>query len=148
MSDRFVAGAIAGSIGASIQVVYGYLVEALGIADRSFEDFGEVFIMSANMTGTMADFVGIISQLSNGAIFGIIMAYIISLTSIKFYIVKGLIYGTILWHLFLGLGTMYKMPGFINIPPSSSLAILVGSLIYGVTVCYVLRIIDAKSNLI
>ena len=148
MNDRIVAGAIAGLIGGSIQVVYGYLAKALGLTDRSFVDFGKVFIMSLNINGILADFVGVFSLLSNGAVFGIIMAYIISLTSGKFIIVKGVIYGTVLWHLFLGLGTMFKMPLFGYIPPNSSLTTLIGSLLYGVAVCYVLRVIDAKSTLI
>ena len=148
MKDRFIAGAVSGFAGASIQIIYGYIIKATGLANTGFHDFGKVFIMSKPEPGIFADFVGIISNLSNGAIFGIVFAYIIYLSSSKFYIPKGVIYGTILWHLFLGIGTMYKMPAFGEIPASSSFATLIGSIIYGIVASYVLKILDSKTTLL
>lgn len=148
MKDRFIAGSVAGLVGAAIQVIYGYAVKATGIADRSFHDFGKVFIMSSAAKGILSETVGIMSNLTNGIFFGIIFAFIIYLTSSKYYLIKGLIYGTILWHIFLGLGTMYKMPAFGKFSPSSSLATLIGSLIYGIVAAYILKILDNKTSLL
>lgn len=148
MKDRFIAGAGAGFIGAIIQQIYGFIVKSLGFTDYAFHDFGQAFIVSSPSSGFLSDLVGILSQLSNGLIVGIVFAYIISLTSSKYYIIKGLIYGTVLWHLFLGIGTMYKVPALGAVKAGSSLVILIGSMIYGIVTAYFLKIIDTKTNLL
>lgn len=148
MKDRFIAGAVAGFIGALIQLIYGYGIKTIGLTDYAFHDFGQIFILTLTSSGFLGDLVGVLSQVTNGAIVGIVFAYIISLTSSKYYLIKGLIYGTVLWHLFLGMGTMYKLPGFGVIKADSALATLIGSIIYGISTAYLLKVLDSKTNLV
>lgn len=147
MKDRFVAGAVSGFLGAAVQITYGYITCDLGLTDRSFHDFGKVFIMSSPDKGIFSDFVGIISSLSNGVILGIIFAYLIYFTSSKFYLIIGAIYGIAFWHFFLGLGTMFRMPAFGVIPAGESFATLIGSIIYGLITAYMIKILDEKTTL-
>lgn len=148
MNDRLIGGAIAGGLGAFAQILYGYSTKNIGLTDRAFHEFGKAFIMSIPYNGFLADFTGFISHLGNGVIFGILFAYIIYVSSSRYYLIKGAIYGMALWHIFLGLGTAFKMPMFGSIPPSTALATLVGSIIYGLVTAYVLRILDLRTDLV
>lgn len=147
LNDRFINGALAGSISAALQVLYGYLVKMTTFSDRGFHDFGQVFIMFTPYQGILADLIGILSHVGNGIIFGVLFAYLLSWTAPRLYLTKGLIYGIILWHLFFMVGTAFKMPLFHQIPPSTAFSILIGSIIYGITAAYILRLIDARTRL-
>lgn len=147
MNDKYISGAAAGVIGASLQVLYGYIVKTLEFSDRGFHDYGKVFIMFSSHQGIFADLIGIISHIGNGMIFGIAFAYLISWTSPRLYLLKGLIYGIMLWHLFLGIGTLFKIPMFHKVPPTTAFATLIGSIIYGVTAAYILKYIETRTRL-
>lgn len=147
-NDRSVAGAISGSVAALIQEIYGSLVKYVGISDKDFGDFAGVMIMSKNYQGIFAHIVQWIAHIGIGMLFGIIFAQIFKYTSSKYWWLKGLIYGLILWVLLTSIGTLYKMPVWIVTEPKTVLSILAGSLIYSFITAYILKILDKRSDLI
>ncbi|WP_066633538.1 DUF6789 family protein [Desulfolucanica intricata] len=148
MKDRFTAGALAGIAGAVIQDLYSFIIESQGIANRSFSDFGRIMVMLKPYGGTLASIVGFISHITVGILFGILFAYIILKTSDKYYLTKGFIYGLALWFLLLGFGTMWRLPMWTNVPPPTSLAILIGSIIYGLVTAYTLKLLERRTKLL
>ncbi len=148
VKDRLVSGAIAGTIGGLIQAMYGFIVEALGFTDRTFTDFAKVLLMYRDYKGALAFIGGLIGHLTIGAMLGILFAYIIMITSNRYYLAKGFGYGAIIWVLFLGLGTIFKLPQFKDIPPSDVISTLVGSLLYGSITAYSLKMLDNRTKLL
>ncbi len=148
MKDRLVAGGLAGIIGAIVQNIYGFAVKGLRLTDRTFADFAEVIVTFKSFEGIIAFIVGLIAHLIVGLIFGIIFAYVIAATSSRYYLIKGVAYGAVLWFLLLGFGTIFKLPLFKEIPPNAALFTLVGAVLYGLVTAYSLRLLDAKTRLL
>ena len=148
MKDRLVAGGLAGMIAGFIQYAYGLITEAIGITDRAFGQFSEIVLSSRIYTGVLGFVIGLLAHLAVTIMFGVLFAYLIEKSSSRYYLLKGAGYGLVLWFLLSGFGTVARLPLFEDIPPLAALDILIGSLLYGVTLGYVLKIIDKKSNLL
>jgi uncharacterized membrane protein YagU involved in acid resistance len=148
LKDRLLAGGIAGLIATVVQNIYGLTINAVGLTDRTFEDFAEIMITFKSYTGIAAFIVGVMAHLAVGLIFGVIFAYLIKETSSKYYIAKGLGYGLVLWFLLSGFGTIFRLPFFKNIPPGPALYDLVGGLLFGFVLAYALKILDARTKYI
>ncbi|KNZ69426.1 hypothetical protein Tfer_1868 [Thermincola ferriacetica] len=148
MKDRLTAGALAGFIGATIQVIFDITMKMLKITDRTFIDFAKVFVMFKPFKGVTADIVGTIGHLGAGALFGVMLAYIIMLTSHRFYLFKGTGFGFVIWITVNGIGTAINLPLFKEIPPLSALATLAGALIWGLVTAYILKLMDTKIRLV
>jgi uncharacterized membrane protein YagU involved in acid resistance len=148
VKDRLVAGGLAGMIAGFIQYAYGLITEAIGITDRAFGQFSEIVLSSRIYTGVLGFVIGLLAHLAVTIMFGVLFAYLIEKSSSRYYLLKGAGYGLVLWFLLSGFGTVARLPLFEDIPPLAALDILIGSLLYGVTLGYVLKIIDKKSNLL
>ena len=148
MKDRLIAGGLAGLAAGITQNIYGVFVKGLGITDRAFSDFAAVVVMHTIQPSLVAGIVGFISHLIVGVMFGVIFAYIILLTSSRYFLLKGLGYGAVLWFLLMGFGTIFDLPLFSNIPPVPALTTFIGALIYGFAVAYSLKLIDKNSSLL
>ncbi|WP_214659145.1 DUF1440 domain-containing protein [Candidatus Formimonas warabiya] len=147
MKDRLIAGGLAGIAGAIIQITYGIITEALGITDRSFDEFAKVLIMFKPYKGLLASVVGAISHICIGLVFGVIFAYLILITSSRFLMIKGIGYGAVLWMLLLGFGTIFELPDFKDIPPQPALSIFFGAIIYGSITALTLKYLESRTKL-
>ena len=146
--DRLIGGAFSGVIAAFIQAGWGYVLKGLKLTDRAFVDFSKTFFMYKNYSGLYSEITGILIHLAFGAVLGVGFAYLIKLTSSRFYYLKGFGYGVFLW-LFLGAtGTAFGIPLFRNIPPYAVLSTLTGGLLFGFVNAFVLKFLEKKTNLI
>jgi hypothetical protein len=146
--DRLIGGAFSGVIAATIQAGYGYIVKGLKLTDRAFVDFSKTFFMYKNYHGLYGEIMGIIIHLALGAVWGVGFAYLIKLTSSRYYYIKGFGYGVVLW-LFIGTaGTVLHIPLFIDVPPYAVLSTLIGGLVFGFVNAYILKVLEKKTNLI
>lgn len=143
-NDRLITGALAGLAGAVIRDTYSLTLKATGLTDRSFIDFAQVLVMSRPSTGIIAFLVGLISDLGVAALLGVIFAYLISFTSDKFYIFKGLGYGIIVWISAMILGNAFNFPLFENVSATLALATLIGNVIFGLAAAFALKMLSDK----
>jgi hypothetical protein len=148
VKDRLVAGGLAGIIAGLIQYVYGLIVLKLGLTDRIFGQYSDVLFSNRVYTGFLGAIMSILTHLAVTLITGVLFAYIIEKTSSRYYLLKGAGYGFVLWFLLSSFGTIYKMPLFTDIPAQSALVVLVGAIIYGIALAYILKIMDRKSSLL
>ncbi len=148
MKDRLVAGGLAGIIAGLIQFGYGMIVKSLGLTDRIFGQFSDIVFGGRVYTGPLGFILGILTHLAVTITFGVLFAYIIEKTSSRYYIIKSVGYGFLLWFFLSGFGTVLRLPLFEYIPAQPALVILVGAIIYGLALGYTLKIIDKKSNLL
>ena len=148
MKDRMVAGGVAGLIGAAVQNIYSYVMVGLNLAQFTYSDFATSVLTNRVYSDSLGLVAGFVAYLSVGVILGILFAYLISATSNDYLYVKGLFYGFILWFLLTGFGTAFRLPAFLNLPPVSTLSILVGGLIFGVITAFVLKQLDHETALV
>lgn len=148
MEDRAVAGAISGLIASSIQELYALIIKAIGLIDNCYGGFAFCLVTSGKVEGALALTVGILSNMAIGMLWGIVFAFLIKWTNSKRLILKGLFYGWILWMLLEGFGTVSNLREFTNLAPLSSLILLVGSILWGVTNAFCLKVFSQKTKLI
>lgn len=147
-NDRITGGAIAGIIGAVAQNLYGRGVKAVGLTDRAFVDFANVIAFGKPNQGFIGAISGTLAHLTLGMILGTLFALIIMKTSSKYFLFKCLGYGAGLWFMTLGLGSIFKLPLFVEIPPIPQLTTFVGAEVYGLVTGYSLKLIQDKTSLV
>ena len=147
-NDRMIAGAISGMLASVIQEIYANMTTVLGFSNRDFGDYAGVLVMSQNYQGLLAHVIQLLAHISVGALFGIIFAAVFRYTSSAYWWLKGITYGSILWVLLTGVGTLFKMPMWINIPPRAALDLYLGSVVFGFSTAYILKYLDEKTELI
>ncbi|MHB9095476.1 MAG: DUF6789 family protein [Eubacteriales bacterium] len=147
-NDRSVAGAISGAIGAVVQQFYAVVIRYMGISDKHFGDFAGIIVMYKKYEGFVAHIIQWSAHLAVGMLFGIIFAQIFRYMSSRYWWLKGIVYGLILWFLLTGVGTLFKMPMWTIISPRTALTLLIGSLIYGAATAYTLKVLDKRTDLI
>lgn len=148
MRERLIAGGFAGLTGAAVQGIFESLAKAFELGDRVFIDFSQALFAHRLFEGVLAFIVGLLAHLILGLIFGIIFAYIIMVTSSNNYLLKGLVYGVVLWLLAAGVGLLVNLPGFREAPLNEALVTLSGTVVYGLITAYTLKIIDERTNII
>lgn len=148
MKDRLVAGGLAGVIAGIIQFGYGMAALHLGITDRIFGQFSDIIFGGQLYRGPLGLLLSILTHLAVTLSLGVLFAYIIAKTSSRYYLVKSIGYGFLLWFFLSGFGTIFRLPLFSGIPIQPALVILVGAILYGLVLGYTLKIIDKKSKLL
>jgi CHASE2 domain-containing sensor protein len=78
-------------------------------------------------------------ELIIGGLLGVILSYVIKYTSSRFYILKAVTIAITAWLFFLSPGTFFNLPLFKNVPPSASIIMLVGSVIWGFVAAITLK---------
>lgn len=131
MGERALLGGISGIMASMVCALYEVIVEHLGVTDRGFLDFNTVLIAHKVYAGALGFTISLLAQAAVGVIFGTIFSYTLIFVSSKYYLLKGLGYGFILWLLLSGFGTIFKLPLFEDMPPMVSLVNLGDSLLYG-----------------
>lgn len=131
-----------------MQSLLSLAVKALGWTERTFADFAEVLIMFRCYPGFWAFIVGMLSHLAYTGTLGYLFACLIKNTSSKYFLFKVIAWGFFLWFISLGVGTIFRLPRFTDIPPVPALMTLIGSIVYSFLNGYILRYFDKKTNLL
>jgi hypothetical protein len=148
MRDRFTAGLISGMSASLVQIIYGLIIKAIGLTDRTFTDFARIYIMYKTYHGVVPFLIGFFTQIILCALVGVGFAFLIEKTSSKYLYIKGLGTGAIIW-LFFGMsGTMFRLPLFFKLPPIPALITFIGALIYGFFLAYFFKLVETKTNLL
>lgn len=146
IDDRVTRGIIAGAIGAVIQDIYSYTLIIFGLLDRAYLDYARAMIMYKDYKGILATLVGFLGHMMADILFAVIFVYIIKNPSSRFYLLKGAVFGGIIWYVLNGLGTLFRLPVFTVIPPGSALAMFIGAEIYGLVIAYTLKLMDTRGE--
>ena len=139
MKDKMMAGAVAGTVGAVLQDIYGYLAKAIGLTDRGFIDFARAVILYNINDGALETILALIAHIIWDLLLGILFAYIINSTSSSYYYLKAFIYGLALWFIIQAAGTLFRLPMFFHIPAWAALLTLIGAIIYSFGIAFTLR---------
>ena len=145
MKDKMMAGALAGTIGAILQDIYGYLAKVIGLTDRGFIDFARAVILYNVNGGILETILALIAHIIWDLLLGILFVYIIQGMSGSYYYLKALIYGIALWFIIQVLGTLFRLPMFFHIPAWAALLTLIGAIIYSFGIALTLRLLE-KNN--
>ena len=142
IKDRLVSGALAGSVGAVIQNTYAFIAKSLGFQGPVYIDYGEYLLFYKDQSGPLTSFFGFIGHFVWDIIIGIIFAYLILNTSSRYYLLKGILYGVIVWFLIKAGSTLFKIPEVITVLPHTVAFFFFGSILFGISLAYTLKLLD------
>jgi hypothetical protein len=137
--DTTIAGIISGVLGSTSCLILGLVFRWAGITDRTFDNLAQVFILSKEYFSVLGFIMGSVVHLGIGGALGVIFAHFITATSQKCIIIKGIFFGAMVFISFIGLGNYYRMPLFTNMLPLQSFLLWIASMIYGLTMSFILR---------
>ncbi|HBF37734.1 MAG TPA: hypothetical protein DDW50_10470 [Firmicutes bacterium] len=146
MNDKIILGALAGTIGAFLQDLCGYIAEIIGFSDRGFIDFARAVILFNIKSGALETFLASIAHIIWDLLLGILFAYLIKNTSDSFYYLKALIYGLVLWFMIHTAGTLFRLPLFFRIPASAAMATLLGAIVYSLGIAFIIKFLEKRPN--
>lgn len=146
--DRITAGIIAGFIASLVQQIYAWTAKILGFSNADFADFAGILTLFKNYSGTLASVMEWMTHIAIGILCGVLFAVLFMYVSSRYWIVKGLSYGLVLWAVLLGTGTLFKLPLWDTITPLTSLNMLIGSEIFSIVAAFTMKMLDEKTNLI
>ena len=61
---------------------------------------------------------------------------------------KECFFGTVLWFLLTGFGTMWRLPVFHEMPTYAAYSSLIGALIYGIALAYSMKLLEKYTDLL
>ncbi len=108
-------------------LIWDIPAKLLGLTDRTFYDFGMSLIEFHPKKHVLDYLVGLVAHLTVSGIHGIAFACIIYFTSSRYFKLKGILFGFIVWFINLGVGTLFKVPSFTVVPASAALVTWVAS---------------------
>lgn len=144
LQDRMVFGAIAGMAGAVVQNFYAVIAESMGLTGPVYLNYGKIVLMLKDYNDPLADTLGVIGHFTWDIILGIAFAYLVSLTSSRYYILKGIIYGIIVWYFIKVIATLFKIPVIIGVQPHTVAFFFIGAILYGATLALTLKLLDSR----
>lgn len=144
INDRMTRGIIAGVVSAVVQDVYTFAARTVGFTKIDYEDFAEALIFSRLLPGFFPSFFGLIGHLAWNTFLGVVFVYLIKFTSSRYYVLKGLTVGVFTWWFVKVFFSIVRIPGIVS-PSSKEVGVyLIGSLLFGLSVAYTLKLLDTR----
>jgi hypothetical protein len=146
--DWMVSGAIAGVMGGICQNIYAGLLNIWGMPGSYYIEYGKVLLFARNPSGLLPDGLGLLAHFAWDIILAIVFVCIIQQTSQRYFLLKGLLYGMIVWFLIRAGATLFKIPIINQDLPHTIALFFIGSLLFGVVIVNTLRFLQKRQSAI
>ncbi|MBU4554553.1 MAG: hypothetical protein Q8N93_10010 [Bacillota bacterium] len=121
-----------------------FLFFVIGIDHFRFIDWAGIFIFGHTPTNLPEAVFAQVGQLFFSGLVGIFFVYLLPQVTSRYYLVKGVIYAQFVWFGSYALSILFQVPGLRTISLESAVSDLIGSLVYGLVLAWVLRLIDKR----
>jgi len=141
--DRFYRGFVAGVVGGlamNVWSLFSYYI--LNFSEQRFLDWASMIIYGSLPTSTFQIVYAQIIQLLWVGLLGIIFALLIPAITSRFYLGKGVIYGLMSGFIIYAITTLFRIPNLVIFSTTTVLSNHIGGIIWGLTMAYVLRLLD------
>ncbi|PKM80095.1 MAG: hypothetical protein CVU89_15155 [Firmicutes bacterium HGW-Firmicutes-14] len=142
IKDRLINGAIAGAAGALVQNTYALILAIGGYGGPNYVTYGKLLLGLNNYNGLSSDILGLIGHFVWDMLLGVFFAYIISRTSSRYYLVKGTLYGAVIWYLIKAGSFLFRAPLVTKFSPESIAFYFAGSLLFGLSTAFTMKLLD------
>jgi hypothetical protein len=140
VKDRFVNGFIAGFIGGLAMSTLNFIsFYILGISELLYLDWASVLIFGHRSATPLEAVIGQAGQLFFSAMVGILFAYLLPLTTSRYYLFKGWVYGLVVWFGAYAATTLFKVTPLMPIKPDTVMSNMVTASVYGLVLAEILR---------
>ena len=147
MKDRFMNGLIAGGIAGIFALLIDlFFIDILKFGELKFWDFSSILLFGHKPQSFWQTTFGIIGHIGFAAMGGVIFVYLIRLISSKYIYIKGVFFGLTIWFAAYTTTYMLKVPHLKDISFETSVADYFSSVIYGLTLTYVVIKLTCKNS--
>ncbi|MCW3489902.1 DUF6789 family protein [Dethiobacter alkaliphilus] len=140
MNDRFVNGFLAGLIGGVVMTVLNLIsFYVLGLAQILYLDWASVLIFGYRFATTLEAVIGQIGQLFFAGVVGVLFAYLLAATTSRYYLIKGWVYGLVVWFGSYAITLLYDITPLNPIKPDTVISNMVTASVYGLVLAWSLK---------
>lgn len=144
MRDRFTRGFIAGLAAGIVMNIFSFLSFALNWVEVRFLDWAGMFIFGRQPEGVVEVTLSLTGQLFFTALLGVIFAYLVSITSSKNYIFKGLTFGLAVWFSTYAIAILFRVPTLTRFGVDTVTSNIVGALLYGLVLALMQKWLEER----
>jgi hypothetical protein len=131
MKDRFTNGFIAGLLGGVVMSIMDLVLYYLGVVQILFLDWASVLIFGYRFATLLEAVIGQLGQLFFSAVAGVLFAFLLPLTSSRYYLFKGWVYGLVVWFGTYSITLLFEVTPLIPIKPDTVISNIVMASVYG-----------------
>lgn len=140
MKDRFMNGVVAGILAGVVSALTDYLVvNGLRIGSVRFVDFAGVFIYGERPHGLHEVIFAQIGALLFHGLLGAIFSYLLVHITSKYYLIKSILYGLLIWFAIYAIVTLFRVPFLVNTPFNAAVKDTVIAGLFGLVLGIVYR---------
>ena len=148
LKDRVIQGLIAGIAGWLPQMIYTFTVFGFHLAKFRYLDFGAITAFSQKPHGVFEFVFAESLVLAMQGLLGIAFAMLIKVISNPNIILKGGLYGGILWVVIYSIFSLYKMKGIYGIIDfNTAIFHCIAAIIWGITMAGAFLFLNRKFDL-
>ena len=97
-NDRFISGAIAGTIAAIAKTIPNFIFNLLGVTNHTYPSLiAAILLKTPHPHSFWPFFLGLVIDAIIGGVVGIVIAYILKTVGNKYLWLKGIIFGNLVW---------------------------------------------------
>ncbi len=147
MRDRFTRGLIAGIIAGIAPFIINFGAKFLNISNLVWSDFLGKFLLGKQPDGIAELVFTITVQFLLLGVMGIFFAFLLPLLSSQYYLLKGAVYGSVIWFCTYSLTFIFQLPGLEAIPINTAITHLISGILWGLALGIVLNWLDDRHAL-
>jgi len=144
LRDRLARGLAAGLAGGVAMNVFNLISYYLGVAELRFLDWSALVIYGVKPLSVAEAVFAQLAQLFLVGFLGVVFAYLIPMISSVNLLLRGWLYGSMIWFLLYGISMLFKLKGTIPLYLDTAASDFVCASIYGLVMAEVLRYFDQK----
>ncbi|MBE0466670.1 MAG: hypothetical protein IBX71_05525 [Candidatus Desulforudis sp.] len=147
MKDRLTRGFIAGLLAGIVMNGENYLTfYALNFADLRHLDWAAALVFGHPPTNILETAFAQIVQLFFAGLAGILFAYLVPFVTSRNHLLKGWIYGVLVWWVAYALTIMFRLPGLVTITLETAVSNVIGASLYGLVLAALLRWLEQRAE--
>lgn len=144
VKDRFSLGFVSGLIAGTAMTLLNYIFIYTTPAHTRYADFVGIMLLGTKPNSLGERIIATIAHLFLGGILGSIFSYLILLISSRNLLIKGTVYGTLVFFILFSLGVIFKIPSLEKTPLVTVITKGIGSAFYGFVLAYTLLLLNKE----
>jgi len=143
-NDRLAKGFIAGLAGGVAMNIINLISYYLNIAELRYLDWAALLIYGTKPYSAVEAVFAQMAQLIFVSVLGVILAYLMPVVTSKNYLLRGWLYGSLVWFSVYGLSYLFKMQATIPLRIDTAFSDLISASVFGLVTVEILRRLDVN----
>jgi len=145
LEDRLVRGFWAGVIAAiPMNLVSIIVYYVLHFTELMLWDYGAIMLYGHRTAVLWQRAFAGLAQLMFSGLVGVLFAYFLTKVTSKSYLFKGWFFSNVVWFTVFTVGSLFRVPHLYQVYPGTAVTNFVSASVYGLTLAYILYLLDNR----